>query len=239
MDEVLKEMASLEGKCSQLRASLETNPLKSQLLESDQRLKSITDTVDLLKTEIFDLEERISLLESDSKPLRSRLVTLEEQERSGDSVSYRDATAHGHQLEVARGRLEELEEQELALMESLEEKNESLQDLSRSVSELTAENISLRAELDEMSVTLKTELDGYEAALNAVVGESLDAEAQRIYSRMREKMGGSVVAVVKNDACGGCGVRISNRILGRLRGETALGFAQRSRCEECDRVMVL
>ncbi len=229
------QIAAVETEVVAIRARLASDPNRGLVLQLQHSLTDAQDSLKRLQVATLDLDERISQLESEASPLRERIRAL-----SNHSVatSYRDEEAKEHQSSVSKARLEELEEEELVLMESLEETRIYADEQEAVVRDLAATADAAKLKWIEVEATYLGELETKESELKALIHRLSDAD-RSFYESLRGRLEGTVLAVVHDQVCGYCGVKVSTRTYSRLRSQSSASLGERDRCEECDRFLIL
>ncbi len=235
LDDVLTQIAEVEAQIGSIRAKLVSSPHRERIAEMEQSLAEAQDELKRLEAVGLDLDERISQLESDAAPLRDRIKSLS---NLASSSSFRDEEAKEHQSSVSKARLEELEEEELRLLESLEETKSHIEAQEIRVSELVEAARETRDIWAEVEASYKSNLEEKDLELNAALMR-LSEKDRSLYEGLRGRLQGSVLAVIHDQVCGYCGVKVSTRTYSKLKLQFGSALAERDRCEECDRFLIL
>ncbi len=235
MDDVLTQIAEVESQIGAIRAKLVSNPKRELIAEMEQSLAAAQVELRRLKAASLDFDERISQLESDAFPLRERIKSLS---HLTSSTSFRDEEAKEHQSSVSKARLEELEEEELRLMEALEETKIEVEAQEVKVNELIVTTRDTKATWAEIESKYLSDLNGKELELKDALMRLGDKD-RSLYEGLRGRLQGSVVAVVHDQVCGYCGVKVSTRTYAKLKLQLGSALGERDRCEECDRFLIL
>ncbi len=149
-----------------------------------------------------------------------------------DIIPYKEMEYLKEQVEYLRGRLEELEEEALALMDEVEADAERLvedekEHLSRR-RRLEAELAELKARQDKLAAEREGLLSRREQAL-----ADLPQHWREHYERLHETVP-DPVAPVENGTCGGCHLKISDTLMEKVREGREVVI-----CENCLRFLYL
>jgi len=235
LDDVFEKIAELESEMSAVNSQLASHEMKSKARVAAEDASEARRKLSKAQAEVLDLEERISQLESEAAPVRERISSLQ---RSSPSGSYKDEEAKEHQSQVSKARLEELEERELELMESLEIARAEVAELERELESAKQLFDQLQSSWSETESGLKAILAQKREALESLLRELSDPDRER-YMLLSKQLQGSVFAFVSNSVCGHCGLSVSTKIIGRLKSQGQSSLSVMERCEECDRVLLI
>lgn len=139
--------------------------------------------------------------------------------------------ALAHEIEMARGAIFKLEDQQLELMEQAEATqkemaaatrmaDEAKKLADRQIADLTAREENLKKEL--------AELEGDRDQLAAAV----DASILPRYERLRKSKGESVVVGVAHGVCGGCHMKLQRQVMVTCQGNQEIVT-----CPNCGRIL--
>lgn len=164
----------------------------------------------------------------------SQRTKLNETERSlyGGSVrNPKELQDLQHEAESLQRHLATLEDKLLEMMVELEDREREYQiaadDLSRAEAAATSGRSDLKREQAEVEGRCARLESEREVALAGVAPKDL-----ALYTEMRESMGGRVVAVLHDGACGACGLALAASALQSVRNSAEL-----FRCTQCGRIL--
>ncbi|HIQ00334.1 TPA: hypothetical protein EYH33_07380 [Candidatus Bipolaricaulota bacterium] len=149
-----------------------------------------------------------------------------------DIIPYKEMEYLKEQVEYLRGRLEELEEEALGLMDEVEADAGRLVEEER---QHQARRADLEGELEKLrarQAKLAAEAEGL-SGRRAEALAALPQNWREHYERLHEAVP-DPVAPVENGACGGCHLRISDTLLERVREGREVVI-----CENCSRFLYL
>ncbi len=229
---LLWELQELDLSIRDLEQKIEEAPQMSGVEEAKEHMES-------MEQKYAAIEER---LQEDRKKLRQ--LELEEQKLTDDSKELNDSMYGGKvknvkELEQMQRKLDllaedkkKVEEDILALMESIEEQEQKLQEaeeeLNNSRQVLKDKENQLAADLQSLKRELSRLQDEREQQEAKIDRKYLDK-----YAVLAEKYQGKAMARVDHDICGGCRVFISSAQRGHLYNPSAMVY-----CENCGRLLV-
>ncbi|RLE30361.1 hypothetical protein DRJ54_02860 [Candidatus Acetothermia bacterium] len=220
--EIDRALHRLEGTLSDLAA--EERRLLSRIQAEDQAWED-------RKRQHQELRSRANAkaLEVDETDDRIRAY---QKKLDHDIIPYKEMEYLKEQVEYLRGRLEELEEEALALMDEVEADAERLvedekEHLSRR-RRLEAELAELKARQDKLAAEREGLLSRREQAL-----ADLPQHWREHYERLHETVP-DPVAPVENGTCGGCHLKISDTLMEKVREGREVVI-----CENCLRFLYL
>ena len=201
-----------------------------ELLEMRRRKESLEVALaakeekrDELRREIRQNELELQSLEARRKSAADSAVAAG---RSKEATQYQN-----QELQFAT-RVQELEEDTLPLMERLEGFDKEISDLQAQLSELepeleavvTQEDARV-AEVDERIAALSGERDA--------LARDIDAGLLKQYEGVRRsKRGLGLVAIVDNQRCGGCNMKLPIHVIQKARAGRGV-----TRCPSCGRIL--
>ncbi|HVT72119.1 MAG TPA: C4-type zinc ribbon domain-containing protein [Lacunisphaera sp.] len=203
---VPREVAAVESKIAAEKAAIETAKTEWRELETKKRQ---------LEAEIGGAEEKIA-----------RYRTQQSQVRKNDEYQ-----ALTHEIETSQGAIGVLEEQEIAVMLSIDEAKKKFAAaealLKQNISGHEAKIRSLRERAAQLEGEVKSARDDVAAARTAVPEPQL-----RIYDRVAVKPGHPVCVPVTGGRCGGCHLKVSANVELEARK-----LEQVTTCDQCGRVV--
>jgi hypothetical protein len=163
-----------------------------------------------------------------------RVLTIEERMRSIAAGSFRDQEAMVTEIESLMHRKSELEDEELAAMESLEPLDADIARIDAEDGEL-AEQVAQKGDLlCEAVAELDVELASLREA-RPLLASNLPPALLEEYERLRARLGGIGAARVVRGSCSGCNLSLASTELDHLRHAPS---GTVSHCEQCGRILV-
>ena len=166
----------------------------------------------------LDVEAKKSLIERYSK----------QQFETRKNEEYR---ALAHEIEMCKGAIAQMEDQELEIMEQMDRAKEAITVAQRKVAELTTDAAKQISELDHRGANLERNLAALRAnrqELAAVV----EATALGRYERLVKNKGNNVVVGVQGGTCGGCHMRVPAQLIVDCRAQQSI-----VPCPNCGRIL--
>jgi hypothetical protein len=170
-------------------------------------------------------------------------LELDVEEWKGRAKKYRDQSSSVktneaykallHEIANAEGEASKIEDLVLDQMMAIEEVERRVKhfeaDLKEAENAVAAEKKKIEAQYNEQKKKLEVAKGEREKLVTKVPEELLE-----LYSRISRKLPGSAMALVRDDQCRGCGMRVLPHIVQTLRTETN---DEVFRCEMCGRIL--
>jgi len=218
----------------QLRHCRATLPERAELADVDRRLGALEARTKEVRVERDEFGDRQAALEQQIGASRGRRDTLEKRMYGGQVVAARELQAMNEEVKHLARHIDELEDREIEVMESLEPLDGELQ-----AGEVT------RDALDKDAQRLRAAIDTAERALDAEIAEQTRARAAAAsgvrsellarYEQLRSKLGGTGAARLAGASCSGCHLTLSSMELDRVRKAPPDAVIT---CEQCGRILV-
>ncbi len=162
---------------------------------------------------------------------RTKLIETERSLYGGSVRNPKELQDLQREAESLQRHLAALEDKLLETMIELEDRERdadvAAQDLARAESAATSDRTDLTREQGEVESRCARLESEREVALAGVAPKDL-----ALYTEMRESMGGRVVAVLHDGACGACGLGLAASALQSVRNSAEL-----FRCTQCGRIL--
>jgi predicted nucleic acid-binding Zn-ribbon protein len=139
-----------------------------------------------------------------------------------------------HEIQTLDRRISDLEDEELAVMERLEEAQRSLDALAAELAAVEAEGADALKARDAAAAEISGREQEARAERDAVASE-LPSDLLALYERLRAQLGGVGVGALRQGRCGGCQLAVGSADLARM---AAAPDDEVLRCEECNRILV-
>jgi uncharacterized protein len=230
----LLELQNLDTTLTQLHHRRGHLPEHARTTEADQTIDKITrDTTDT-RVAHTDLSKKMHALETQVHDLDVRIEHLSSQMFGDASRSPRDLQAIEADIASVRKHRSELEDAELALIESFEP-------LDAVVAKADAEIAALQQEKVELAATIvraQSEIDAAAAvhvSERAAIAASIDETDLKLYETVRKNNKGIAVAKLEHGTCTSCRLKLPAVELDRIKHLTG---AEMVRCDECSAILV-
>lgn len=162
---------------------------------------------------------------------RTKLIETERSLYGGSVRNPKELQDLQREAESLQRHLATLEDKLLETMIELEDRERdsdvAAQDLARAESAAASDRTDLTREQGEVEIRCARLESEREVALAGVAPKDL-----ALYTEMRESMGGRVVAVLHDGACGACGLGLAASALQSVRNSAEL-----FRCTQCGRIL--
>ena len=232
--ERLVELQDEDIHIDQLAYRLSHHPARLGLValaETDRKLLGERRRIESDKS---GLDESLQRLENEVAESDARVAAIERRLRAADSGSFRDQGAMAGEIDSVARRKHELEDEELAVMESLEPLEQELDAIVAREQSLGEERVALEEALAAAEAEIlagRTVAVERRGKLAARVPALLLAE----YERLRSRLGGVGAARLVHGTCSGCNLGLSASELDRIRHG---GPDEVFHCEQCGRILV-
>jgi predicted nucleic acid-binding Zn-ribbon protein len=154
--------------------------------------------------------------------------------RLSQTVVPREAEAFQSEAKVVAAHRSHLEDDILALMETIEPIEDRLDEIAAQRADLDARASLAREELARAEVVIDGEASEVSAARRAAA-EAIPASLLARYERQRTRLGGIAVARLEHGHCTGCNLEISRSELDVLLRKPPDSLVE---CEHCGRLLV-
>ena len=228
----LLRLQSLDTRLQQLAHRLGALPQAATLAELASRDTAVRGTRAEAIGGLEDARAELKRLESDVAMVEARIA------RDGDRLqhtsSVKDVAALESELASLARRLSDLEDQELAVMERVENAEGVLAGIDEQRAAIAAETTKLEAERDESAAGLATERDAAERD-RVVVAGGVTPDLLALYEQRRARGAGVGAALLRQRTCQGCNMTLTGSDLDTVRRASSDDVLL---CPECDRILV-
>lgn len=228
----LLRLQSLDTRLQQLAHRLGALPQAATLAELASRDTAVRGTRAEAIGGLEDARAELKRLESDVAMVEARIA------RDGDRLqhtsSVKDVAALEAELASLARRLSDLEDQELAVMERVENAEGVLAGIDEQRAAIAAETTKLEGERDEAAAGLATERDAAERD-RVVVAGGVTPELLALYEQRRARGAGVGAALLRQRTCQGCNMTLTGSDLDTVRRAASDDVLL---CPECDRILV-
>ena len=229
----LLEMSAIDISLTQLDHRRRNLPEHQELAALAKQRTALTEQNVAVETQLADLAAEQDRLDADLDPARARLARDEQLAQAGMAGDQRALRGILDEIEHLKGRISDLEDATLELMERTEQ-TEAMharllaerEDVERLIREALGRRDAVLHELNDEEVALKQRRN----ALTAQGPTDLLALYEKIASR-----NGTGAAELRAGRCGGCGLQVDATDLHRFAAAAPTDVL---RCEECGRILV-
>ncbi len=178
-----------------------------------------------------DLKAQLRALELETNGLAEKLKTVNERLYSGRITNAKELAGLNQDEKMLARRKSELEDQELALMEQIENADNAARD-QRGLYEKIAADTNARNKKEHAQLDALDAADAELARKRDSIRAQLSLETLRVYDELRQTKKGRAVAMMKGSSCATCGYEVPSGLISRVRAGTELVF-----CSNCQRIL--
>ena len=213
------------------RASL---PQHSRLGELATQIEAAERDSVQWTTRAGDLTRQVRRVENDVEQVRTRVQRDRTLLDSGSITSGKQLTDLEREIASLGRRICDLEDDQLAVMEELEDAIAQSDAAATELSELRAEQAAVAASRDEQVDVIAREVAAEQAERDGTVAQ-IPADLLALYVKLRAQHGGVGAARLRHGRCEGCHLQLPPTEYARLKAEAPDEVV---RCEECRRILV-
>jgi predicted nucleic acid-binding Zn-ribbon protein len=185
------------------------------------------------QTEVDDLAREQRKADADVEQVKSRRVRDRERVDGGLVSDPKQLQAIQHEIQTLDRRISDLEDEELAVMERLDEAQQSLERLAADLASVEAEGAEALKARDLATGEISSREHDARAERD-VIASSLPGDLLALYERLRAQLGGVGVGALRQGRCGGCQLAVGAADLARM---ATAPDDEVLRCEECNRIL--
>lgn len=230
----LLDLQAVDATLDALTRRLHHLPEHESLAELTQRRGDVTTRRSQAQIDADDLARAQRKADADVEQVKARRTRNRERIDAGLVSDPKQLQAMQHETGALDRRISDLEDEEIAVMEQLEEAQhryamltEQLTDIEAQVEEQTRSKDAATAEIQAEMHQSRTEREK--------LSSELPADLVALYDRLRASLGGIGVGAIQHGRCGGCRLQIGTSELARF---AAAPPEEVLRCEECNRILV-
>lgn len=230
---LLLQVQAFDLQLVRLEHDLKTAPVHAEVQTHAARLAGLSSRAVAAATGVKDLQRQIDKLEADTEQVRLRRARDQERLDAGD-VPPRQVAALLEDIAHVSGRIQALEDQELAVMTELEEAITRRDQVAEELAAAQVEHDQLVAKTTDLEHTWSKKSSDVRAQRDEVAGQ-VRQDLLSLYEAVRQRNAGLGVAELINRRCGGCRIDLSEGDMQELRAAPADEIVY---CMECDRILV-
>lgn len=228
----LLRLQSLDTRLQQLQHRLRALPQTAALTELAARDTAVRGTRAEAFGTLEDARSELTRLESDVEVVEARIAR--DSERLQHTSSTKDVAALESELASLARRRSDLEDQELAVMERVEDAERVVAGIDEERASIAADIAALEVERDQAAAGLATERDAAERD-RVVVAGGVPADLLAFYEQRRVRGAGVGAALLRQRTCQGCNMTLTGSAFEEVRRAAADEVLL---CPECDRILV-
>ena len=228
---MLEKLSEVQGYDLQLDALQEERAqTPPELLETREKRRDLVRRLERKQQERDELRKRVAATELELKTLQGRRKDASESALRASSA--KEASQYQNQELQFATRVQELEEDALPLMESLETLEQEVDGLQAELDELQPTLDAMVAEEDARVASVDARTDEIKKQREVLAG-TLDRGLLKQYEQVRRaRRGLGLVEIVDNQRCGGCSVRLPIHVIQKARRNRGV-----VRCPSCGRIL--
>ncbi len=230
----LIEVQQLDTLIDQLRHRRDTLPEKAELSRVEAALDLIASRVAEASRQRDLLGTKQAVLDDQVESARARKDELERRLYGGQVNAARELQAIDEEVKHLAGRVKEMEDLELDLMEQIEPFDAELAGLESEIAVLEEEASALIRRIQAAEMVANTAIAD-KIAERTVLATDIPDDLLKRYEELRSKLGGTGAALVVGGSCGGCHLVLPSMEIDRIR-KAAPGEV--ITCEQCGRILL-
>jgi uncharacterized protein len=225
----LIELQRVDHQIALLRAELESFP--KRLREADTKLTGARAEIAVAKDALAKIASERRKFEFEAQEWKDRARKYRDQ--SG-AVKTNDAfRALQHEIANAEAEVAKAEDRQLEVMIKAEEAERRLKLAESRLKEAEQSLAAEKKAIEAQAADIKKQLDAATAEHEKVIAP-VPEELRNLYARIAKRHGGTAMALVRDDQCRGCGMRVLPHTVQELRSETS---EEVYRCESCGLIL--
>lgn len=187
-----------------------------------------------VRTRVSDLQTEQKKAEADLVPVRERLARDQKRVDSGAVTDHKALRGLLDEIEHLKGRISDLEDIELDVMERLEASQGEFADITQRKEDVENRLRALIAKREASFAELDAELAECRNQRNAVAATVQD-DLRALYEKIAAKSQGIGAALLRQGVCGACRIQLNSTDLDRIAKAPA---DEVLRCEGCGAILV-
>jgi len=216
----------------------QSDTIRKRLKEIAEVLQQ-TEAAQLARAELekaeatfHDWQKRQASLEQEGMRLRDEAASTEHRLYSGQVSNPRELVDLQDKLKELVSRREALEEPVLEAMIALDDSGRAVDVARETLQGVMADESAMLSELTSEQGVLSNELAKLTGQVELARAEVL-LDQLPLYDRLRQRSGGVAVAMIRDDACGVCGVELTTQIVQQVRHSAIII------CPTCGRILAI
>lgn len=232
----LLDVQSLDLEVLAAEARARALPERALLREASREIAQVEAAREALAAEVAQLEAHERALGEAVEQLARDIESAEVDRYSGKQKSRDEAATHEKAQSARRLRQSELEEEQMALLVSIEDAASRRQDLEERIDSIRGEAERATAHVREVEAEVAGLVSTHVAAKEKLVA-GLPSEVLVAYERVRtqERKAGRGAAPLGEGHCGACRIKLPSLEYRRMTEAEAGALLQ---CPQCRRVLV-
>lgn len=230
----LLDLQEVDSTLDHVAHRLENLPENAALAELAARRADVAAQQGQTSVEVDDLTRAQRKAEADVEQVVARRTRDQDRIDGGLVSDPRQLQAMQHEVQTLDRRISDLEDEELAVMESLEDAQGRLAALDAELAQIESDGAALLKARDQAVAELTATQADARAERDRLAGEIPD-DLRALYDKLRAQQSGVGVGALSRGRCGGCQLDVGAADLARM---SAAPPDEVLRCEECNRILV-
>lgn len=229
----LLDLQGLDAALARLAARRRTLPALAAIVEAEQKLSTLRDTLVGYETDAADQARAAAKLETEIEQVRSRSDRDQQRLDSGAVPPGQMQSLQSEIASLAR-RQGSLEDDELEILELREQADHGAEATRVQIAEVEQARTTAEAERDAAFASIDAEV-AETSAQRAIIAPELPADLLALYERLRADRNGVGAAALVARRCEGCHLELAGNELTAVRASTPLDVL---RHDDCGRILV-
>jgi predicted nucleic acid-binding Zn-ribbon protein len=230
----LLDLQEIDSTLDQLAHRLAHLPEQATLAALGDRRADLAARHGQTQLEVDDLTREQRKADADVEQAKSRRTRNRERVEGGLVNDPKQLQAIQHEIETLNRRISDLEDEELAVMERLEEAQQSLDGIADELAAVESDGAEALKARDQATDDISSRADDARRERESIAA-GLPSDLLALYERLRAQLGGVGVGALWQGRCGGCQLDVGSADLARI---ATAPDDEVLRCEECNRILV-
>jgi predicted nucleic acid-binding Zn-ribbon protein len=230
---LLLQLADIDTRARQAEVKRRTLPVLEELAKLNVGRVSLSEANVKLKTQIADAEIILRRIDADLDPAKARMTRNQKRLDDGLVNDPRSIKSTQDEIEHLKGRISDLEDQQLEIMQGIEDGTAKLDADTAQLAAITAKMRELIAQRDVSLAEIDTELSSLQTKRESIAAK-LPADLLDVYDHMAARST-TGAALLRAGKCTGCGLSLDSVTLAKIAAALP---AEVVRCDECGRILV-
>lgn len=228
----LIDLASLDFQILNIDSKILNHPIKTRIIELENRIPGIEATKVENQSKIEDLKKQINRVEIDADNVKKRIES-DTQRLNSSQTNAKQLPQIQHEIDSMNEKLFEIENTELELLSELEDCNNTQKNLVKLVDEIISELNQQKEKLEgELSQLLKEHSKFNNLRIKLL--DNFEPDLIKLYEKVRNDYGIGA-GILDNNKCGACQITISPAEFEQIRQTDPSEIV---RCENCRCILV-
>ncbi|HYY73136.1 MAG TPA: hypothetical protein VE778_06045 [Candidatus Bathyarchaeia archaeon] len=223
------ELQRVDHQIALLRAELESFP--KRLREADTKLAGARAEVATAKDALTKINTERKKFEFEAQEWKDRARKYRDQ--SGAVKTNEAYRALQHEIANAEAQVAKSEDRQLEVMMKADETERRVKLAESRLKEAEQSLAAEKKAIEAQAAELKKKLEAATAEREKVIAP-VPEDLRDLYARIAKRHGGTAMALVRDEQCRGCGLRVLPHIVQELRSETS---EEVFRCESCGLIL--